>query len=72
MPDPSDLPIDERLKKLEERVEQLTELLQIIPRMDTKQADYSSGPEHAKTIFLSKLAEIMDDPSIAPQQPFGR
>jgi hypothetical protein len=71
MPEFENLPLDERVKKLEERVDQLMELLQIVPRMDTKQSDYSSGPEHAKTIFLTKLSEILDDPSIAPQNPFG-
>jgi hypothetical protein len=70
MPDISELPIDDRVKKLEERVDQLLELLQIIPRMDTKQSDFGSGPEHAKTVFLSKLSEIMEDPSIAAHEPF--
>lgn len=68
----SDLPLDERVKKLEEQIDQLMELLQIVPRMDTKQSDYSSGPDHAKAIFLSRLSEIMEDPSVAPQPPFGR
>ncbi len=68
----SDLPIDDRVKKLEERVDLLLELLQIIPRMDTRQSDFSSGPDHAKTIFLCKLSEIMEDPSIAPHEPFRR
>ena len=68
----NDLPIDERLKKLEERVDQLLEILQIVPRMDTKQSDYSSGPDQAKAIFLSRLAEILEDPSIAPPSPFGQ
>jgi hypothetical protein len=68
----SDLPIDDRVKKLEERVDQLLELLQIVPRMDTKQSDFGSGPDHAKTVFLTKLSEIMEDASIAPQEPSGR
>jgi hypothetical protein len=66
----SDLPVEDRIKKLEERVDQLLELLQIVPRMDTKQSDFSSGPDHAKAIFLSKLSEILEDPSIAPHEPF--
>ena len=72
MPDPNDLPIDDRLRKLEERVDQLLELLQIVPRMDTKQSDYNTGPDQAKAIFLSKLSEILEDPSIAPHPPFGQ
>lgn len=68
----SDLPLDDRVKKLEERVDQLMEILQIIPRMDTKQSDYSSGPDQAKAIFLSRLSEILEDPSIAPNPPFGQ
>jgi hypothetical protein len=72
MPENSDPSLNERVKKLEERVDQLFELLQIVPRMDTKQSDYSSGPEHAKIVFLGKLAEIMEDPSIAAEHPFGR
>jgi hypothetical protein len=67
-----DLPIDERVRKLEERVDQLLELLQIIPRMDTRQSDFGSGPDHAKTVFLSRLSEIIEDASIAPQEPSGR
>lgn len=72
MPNFSNLPIDDRVKKLEERVDQLLELLQIVPRMDTKQSDFSSAPDHAKAIFLSRLSEIMEDPSVASQSPFGR
>ena len=72
MPDTTDVPIDDRVKKLEERVDQLLELLQIVPRMDTKQSDFSSGPDHAKAIFLTKLSEIMEDPSIAAHEHFGR
>lgn len=65
-----DLSLEERVKKLEERVEQLMELLQIVPRMDTKPTDFSTASDQAKGIFLTKLAEILEDPSIAPQQPF--
>ena len=71
MANSSDLPLDERVKKLEERVDQLLELLQIVPRMDTKSADFSTSSEYAKAIFLTKLSEILEDPSIAPQEPFG-
>jgi len=72
MPNFNDLPLDDRVKKLEERVDQLLELLQIVPRMDTKQSDFSGGPDQAKAIFLSKLSEILEDPSIAPSSPFNR
>jgi hypothetical protein len=71
MPEFSDLTLEDRVKKLEERVDQVLELLQIIPRMDTKQADFGSGPEHAKVVFLNKLAEILEDPSIAPHEHIG-
>jgi len=72
MADLNDLPLNDRVKKLEEQVEQLMDLLQIVPRMDTKQADFSSGPDQAKNIFLTRLSEIMEDPSVSPSQPFGR
>ena len=72
MPNPNDLPIDDRLKKLEDRVDQLLELLQIVPRMDTKHSDFSTASDQAKAIFLSKLSEILEDPSIAPHPPFGQ
>jgi hypothetical protein len=72
MPEFSDLPLDDRVRKLEERVDQLLDLLQIVPRMDTKPSDFSTGSDQAKAIFLSKLSEIMEDPSIAPNPPFGQ
>ena len=71
MPEFSDPTLEERLKKLEERVDQVLELLQIVPRMDTKHSDFSSGPEHAKIFYLSKLAEILEDPSIGPHEHIG-